>query len=113
MRYVESGDVIFVIVAIEANYIAVDFHLGAVGGVVGSTFPVGADGDVLRIATSCLMTYWSRKPLISVGFFSKRSLLSAMMAFFLLFSISERQILAAFSIQKLQIYTFSLHRWTH
>ena len=52
MRWVETGDVLSVIVAIEADYIAVDGHSGAVGGVGGTDLPAGADGDVLRIAAA-------------------------------------------------------------
>ena len=38
--------------ALEANYIAIDGNLGAVGGVVGSACPTCADDDVLCIAAA-------------------------------------------------------------
>jgi len=52
VRHVEGGEVCSVSIAIEANYIAIDGHSGATGGVGGRAIPVGVDGDVLRIATA-------------------------------------------------------------
>ena len=52
MRWVEGGKVCTVAAATEACYIAVDGHSGAAGGVGGYAFPVGADGDILRIAAA-------------------------------------------------------------
>ena len=57
MRRVEDGEVYSVFGAIEARYIAIDFHLGTLGSNCKSTWtiavvPRGADGDVLRIAAA-------------------------------------------------------------
>ena len=57
MRRVEDGEVYSVFGAIEARYIAIDFHLGTLGSNCKSTWtiavvPIGADCDVLRIATA-------------------------------------------------------------
>ena len=57
MRQVEFGDICSVNAAIEANYIAIDFHLGTVGSNCKGTWgvaivPASTDCDVLRIAAA-------------------------------------------------------------